>query len=204
MSDAIIILDIDGVLNGYPACWVDYVNSVLNTDFEDLYAVKEYLPYASYTRLKKVYRSCGVKRTLPVNPEAPLFAKALKDNGYFIHLVTSRPFERFENLKEDTVFWLTQNNIPYDSLRSSYKKPWEIHWSPSAIVVEDNRFFANEFAKRGHTVFLLDNKYNQGKLVLGVQRVSSLSEILRRLNINAKCNLGQVGSENKSAEGIVG
>ena len=44
-EEKICCFDVDGVLNYYPQCWIDYVNLTQGTDFDDLNVMKNTLPY---------------------------------------------------------------------------------------------------------------------------------------------------------------
>lgn len=109
-------IDIDGILNYYPACWVDFINRETGLNFKDKAEAKRGLSPEEYRSLKDRYRKSEFKANLPIRQSALELLKHLKDKGYLITLVTSRPFENYPLLADVTAKWLTKNNIPYDTL----------------------------------------------------------------------------------------
>jgi len=89
----VCFLDVDGVLNFYPQCWIDYINMKLNTEIKTLNEAKNVLSYKTYTDLKRDYRESDYKRNLEVRRGAGAFSQFLKKNGYKIVITTSRPVE---------------------------------------------------------------------------------------------------------------
>jgi uncharacterized HAD superfamily protein len=179
------VLDIDGVLNTYPDCWVDFINNTCGTSFESLLQAKVKLSYIVYKNLKRSYRASGYKRTLPIREGAVEFTKKLRAAGYPIALVTSRPFDDYPDLREQTSFWLDSNGFEYNDLIHSKHKHADIiiYYPEMSFMVEDNRAFANDIANLGYRVYLMNNKYNQGATFSNVVRVDSLEEILKLRNI---------------------
>jgi uncharacterized HAD superfamily protein len=176
-------LDIDGVLNTYPDCWVEFINAQLGTSYGTLSEAKKILSYKTYKDLKHFYRTSGYKRNLPIMDDAVRLTKALRALEYKIVIVTSRPFDDYPGLKWDTEYWLDKNGFEYDDLLHSRYKHADIvlHYPEIEFMVEDNRSFANDISRFRFKVYLLNNKYNQGEISYGVQRVDSLDEIIQSL-----------------------
>lgn len=184
-------IDIDGVLNDYPDCWVNYLNEALGTEYADLNEAKANVPFAIYNYAKEKYRSSGIKEMLPVKPDAKQLMRVLKSYGYIIVIMTSRPIYQNQNVFEQTVRWLKKNGLPYDDLFFTDKKNMTIakYFPNIEFVIEDNRKNANEIAAMGKPVFLMDNKYNQGELFPLVTRVKDLEEVCKiivEVNENAR------------------
>jgi uncharacterized HAD superfamily protein len=182
-AEKICIFDIDGVLlSCYPQCWVDFVNKNLETDFKNLNALKSGLSYDEYRFQKRMYRLCGIKANLPADEHAALVTQTLKQQGWTIIIVTARPAQDYPCLAEQTKYWLEKNKIVYDFIEfgEKNKRAKVLQDFPHAkFVVEDNSYLANQMAKWGYKVFLVENPYNAG-LVLesSIIKIKSLQEIL--------------------------
>jgi uncharacterized HAD superfamily protein len=183
----ICALDIDGVLNYYPDCWVDFVNLRTGTEqkFDDINQVKKRLSYLAYKRLKHEYRESAFKASVLANEEAIEFTHILRRAGYFVVIVTARPFDDYPGLMMRTLGWLTANNFHFDDLFNSRKKHIDIMLRHPYLdfMVEDNRAIANSIAGFGRRVFLMSNRYNSGKIAMGVERVESFADILAELKL---------------------
>lgn len=181
MNEKVCIFDIDGVLNYYPDSYVEFVNDKLGTDYQDLYEVKDKISYSEYRKLKKEYRTSGYKENLLVRPEAFNSLLEIKNRGYYIIILSSRPVQEINSLIMQTTNWLRKNGLIYDYLIFEKEKHLEIiqKFSNVKFVVEDNRAYANSIAKYGSKVFLVDNKYNKGDLEPNVVRIQNINDILK-------------------------
>lgn len=181
MKTKICIFDIDGVLNYYPDCYVDFVNEQLSQKFNSLEEIKNTLCYSDYKRIKEHYRTCGIKEDLQVRENAKTILRTLKQLGYYIIILSSRPVDEYNSLIIQTTNWLKKNQLEYDYLAFGQEKHLDIiqKFGNVEFVVEDNRKFANNIAKHGYKVYLLDNKYNQGYLEENIKRIKNLQEILK-------------------------
>lgn len=185
----ICIIDIDGVLNTYPDCYLEFVDKEYGYHFETLNEMKDWLGYAEYKRIKEAYRTSGYKESLVVSSGAVEFMKHLKEQGYYIIILSARPVDRYNTLIMQTTNWLKKNEIEYDYLMFNGSKNLEIiqKFDNVEFVVEDNRYYANSIAKHGYQVFLVSNRYNAGKLENNVQRVQSLTEIKEKYLGGQRC-----------------
>lgn len=183
MQRKICALDIDGVLNYYPNCWIGYVNKVGGFRFNNLNDMRNILSYAEYVRFKDMYRSGDFKASLEPRVAVSEFTRLLKFSGYDIIIITSRPFEQYPHLRMLTHNWLRDNGIIYDDLFNSQKKHLDIFrfYPELEFMVEDNRMFANNISELGYKVFLMNNDYNIGETNKNVVRIDLLDEILKYL-----------------------
>ena len=179
MKEKICIFDIDGVLNNYPDCYVDFVNEQLKENFNSLIEIKDSICYSDYKYIKELYRTSGYKENLPVKLFAKELLQELKIRGYYIIILSSRPVDKYNELIIQTTNWLKKNNLEYDYLMFGEEKHLDIiqKFGTVEFIVEDNRKFANNIAKHGYKVYLLDNKYNQGETEESIKRIKSLNEI---------------------------
>lgn len=108
--------DIDGIINNYPKCFLDFFNSrqsilptvdnleFLKNKYNDLYKF-----------FKHQYRLSDYKYSIPVNPIIKDLINNLS-NSYGIVILTTRPFERYEGMFSRTYNWLAGAGIKFDYL----------------------------------------------------------------------------------------
>jgi uncharacterized HAD superfamily protein len=176
----ICAIDLDGVLVDYPYAWINYVNQQLNEHFTNLHELKDSLTFNQYKKLKYAYRTSGIKATLSQINGASELTKMLRLKGYLIIILTARPLYEIPEVFRDTLLWLRNNNICYDTLFVGKDKHIKIlkYFKDLNFIIEDNAEIANSIAEHGYKVFLLDNEYNQQKLHNNVTRIYSLNEVV--------------------------
>jgi len=181
-AEKIACIDIDGVLMScYPECWINYLNEELSTNFKDLNETKKNVSYDDYRQIKEKYRKSGIKETFPADPYAAEVTEALKQNGYSIIIMTARPANKYPELYHQTINWLNKNKILYDNIYFGEKDKHakilsEMHHIK--FCIEDNSYIANQIAKWGYKVYLVNTKYNEGlKTEPKVVRIDNLNEI---------------------------
>jgi 5'(3')-deoxyribonucleotidase len=155
-SKTIVVCDIDGCLNYYPQCFVDWVNARFDLNLPNLERVKVMLG-SSYEGVKSAYRTCGVKRNQKVVPGAGKVLMDLRSRGYQIHLVTTRP--ELTAVVEDTKYWLLKNDIQHDRLVFTEDKVGYVsqHLDQINLVFEDDPGTAESMRRMGVEVFIVDN-----------------------------------------------
>jgi len=183
-KEKICCIDIDGVLlSVYPQCWIDFVNSKLKTKFNDLFKMKNTVPYDIYRKLKNEYRTCGIKETFKADEDAEELTKSLKKLGYTILIMSARPVKQYPSLYIQTTNWLNKNKISYDCVYYGEKDKHAkilMEISHLKFMIEDNSMIASQISKWGYKVFLLNNKYNKkAKTEKNVIRINKLREVLK-------------------------
>jgi uncharacterized HAD superfamily protein len=153
-----------------------------DTNADNLFVAKAILSYTHYKKLKDEYRSSSYKLHIPAREGAAEFLSMI-EKMYDILIITARPFDEYEELRQITTSWLKNNNLKYESLINSKKKHADIFstFSKLEFMIEDNRYIANNIAKVVPKVFLFSNKYNEGTTNLNVIRISSFDEILANI-----------------------
>lgn len=176
----VCFLDVDGVLNLYPQCWIDYINMKLNTEIKTLDEAKNVLSYKTYTDLKRDYRESDYKRNLEVRKGADAFSHFLKRNGYKVVIITSRPVEEHPRLIDGTIEWLKKNHILFDEIMFERNKPGAVvtKYPDLSFGVDDDKSRANLLGRWGYKIFLMDNNHNHGDTVKNVTRVFTFDEII--------------------------
>lgn len=131
------IIDIDGCLNYYPQCFLDWLSNIKGLKFDNYDSFKSHFK-ESYILYKNEYRLSGVKRELEVKSGSSEYINQLKQKGYIIYIVTSR--HNIGNVYQDTYYWLKNNGIYFDELFFIKKKGDLYLYCPDTnlIVVDDD------------------------------------------------------------------
>lgn len=199
----IAICDIDGVLGDYPATFLDFVSreesiagyhsqfSSDNVTHLDLYKYLE--GKVSSDRLKyykHIYRSSGEIRKESVLQGAQEFLHTLREKGYYVVLLTSRPFSTYKSLYLDTYMWLTSHGLEFDMLLNDSKKRDKI---TKLLETSDVQFIVDDDPKiisglvgidKLSKIYLMDRTYNQTYEAQDkVVRVRDFDEILEKEEI---------------------
>jgi hypothetical protein len=184
LDKPVIIFDIDGVINNYPDCFLDWLRKKKKLNYKTLEQLKAELDLKTYENLKTEYRVSREKRKQPINIETVKVMQSLKEKGEKIVLFTNRPVSKYKVINTDTLYWLNSNKIPFDAIYwSDYQRKEDIYKLKFKIkfIVEDNLDNAKNFNHEGHLVFLLQKTHNQdefykNKLLI---RIDSPLEILK-------------------------
>lgn len=136
---------------------------------------------------KDDFHSSGRFRTLPVIPGARDGLWKARKLGYTIVIVTARPHWQYKRIYADTLFWLEDQDIPYDRLLFNKDKVEVIHrqlapaW-PVAFV-EDHPRNALALASAHVHVLLYDQEHNrevsEGEYITRVHGWEDILETLK-------------------------
>jgi hypothetical protein len=162
----VILFDIDGVINNYPTCYLDWVRSQKGLDFKSMEEIKSNIDLKTYEQFKQEYRLSGEKRSQPINKDTVKLMTTLKNQGETIILFTNRPVTKYKIIYSDTLFWLKKNKIPFAAIYwSDFNQKNDIYKLKLKIkfIVEDDLNNAKNFNHEGYKVFLLNNVDNQDK-----------------------------------------
>ena len=204
----IVVCDIDGVIGDYPKTfleyvknneeeWVRYDGDPSHTDFLtenvsslDLYKYLEgKVPSQRLKMYKNSYRESGAIRNEKVVEGAREFLTELTNRGYYVVLLTSRPFDTYKSLYLDTYTWLVSNEIPFNALLNDSKKRSKVskllETSKVKFVVDDDpKLISNLEGLDGLSrLYLMDRSYNQSYTCTGkVRRAMSFDDILKEIS----------------------
>lgn len=155
----IAIIDIDGVLSDYPGSFLastPYLQKF--TNIQDAMSSD----YPLYNATKKHYRVSGIKVSIGVREGAKELLNYLRDNGYFIILLTARPYNKISRIYQDTLYWLDKNGLEYDAIIwEKEKAKYAIkHLKESNVVfcVDDEVKQVNELSSEFKTYFVENKK----------------------------------------------
>lgn len=175
-------IDIDGILNYYPSCWIDYVNEKIDMQFDTLDSMKLSLSYRDYKRLKSEYRESGVKENLMLRDKAKQTIDSLYDAGFDVIIISARPVEKHPTLYGQTIRWLMKNEIRFSNILFSDKKQYEVikYYPGLKFMVEDNSRVCNIMANIGYKMLILENDCN-AKNVLhnSVEKIYTIESVLQ-------------------------
>lgn len=153
-----VSIDIDGIFNDYPVCWLNYIKLTRGISYSSKEVARKELGEKVYSEIKDSYRTSEYKANLPVSEEARHFCRSLYERNYEIIIATSRPINnsKYPHLFELTRRWLEKNDIPFDDLR--YKARSEEFIAPLKkdlfFHIEDELEYAEFFASHGVKTFL--------------------------------------------------
>jgi uncharacterized HAD superfamily protein len=179
----VVVFDIDGVLNNYPQCLIDWINADLNVQFKSRDEIKTAIGLERYEKEKEAYRLSGAKRQQPINYDSVDALRKLKEK-YDIVLYTARPVRRYSQIYSDTLQWLSDNSIPFDAIFWSNLNKEDVFSLKLKIkfAVEDDHANAASFNEAGIRVYLLDTQFNQGYSHPLTTRIKHASEVLLHEN----------------------
>lgn len=175
-------VDLDGVLNYYPKCWLNYIYLKTGLNIKNLELAKQTLPYKSYIDLKRDYRESDYKLNLEIRDGACTFSHFLKRKEFKIIIKTQRPIKEHPCLFKGTIEWLRRNNILFDEILFNNNNPFMVlsKYPDLSFGVDDDRHYANLLGRWGYRIFLINN-HNQGEVGKNVTRVSTFNEIIEAL-----------------------
>ena len=161
----IIKIDIDGVLRDMLSTMCDIYNETYNESIKPS-DVKEYDVDKTFTKCYEIdgmsakyfffneysYDLCAYSNIINYAKEA---MDILHDLGYYIIIVS---YQKDYNNKHDTLVWLDEHNIYYDSICFTDRKDL-IHGD---IIVDDNPEFLN-ICNDNEEKILIDAPYNKNE-----------------------------------------
>ncbi len=169
-GEKVVIVDVDDVLCEFRSGFSKWL-----LDSHDIFTDVESSEYYFITELEetgqnpeKIFESfisdSGFLNLEPVKG-ARDFMLSLKDQGYFVHILTARPDDNLRCLY-NTFEWLEKNDIYFDKIDfSSEKLRWCVqsdYWCSNAIAfaVDDSPKHAAEYSKHGVKTFFPSKSYN--------------------------------------------
>ena len=112
----IILVDIDGCMNDYPIKYVEFVNSILGTDYKYSHEVKNGLQKEDFLEFKRLYFMLHQNNADSKYGLQDAMLKLM--DKYTVYILTSRA----PNCKLITYKWLAINNIVYNECFFQHNK----------------------------------------------------------------------------------
>lgn len=168
----VVIVDIDDVIADFRKTFSlflkDEYNIIADVESEQYYFVNEIIETGKYNPEKVFERFVELRKFkfLDLCEDVREYLSTLRENGYWIQLLTARPKE---NLKifYDTYFWLNSANIPFDRIDFS---PEKLRWCMNSqyynsgaikFAIDDSPKHALEYAEHGISVKVPLKSYNK-------------------------------------------
>lgn len=153
-----ISCDIDGILNTYPQCWLDYLAEKCGVRYQSVPEAKT--RESKYRMFKDEYRNSDYKAHLPMIQHNRDVINRMACSGHDIVMVTSRPIleSSYPNLFKNTKQWLEDNgvnfcNFDYKDKNAKFLDKYE----GVDFHIDDDPAYAGKVAEKGYKVFLLRN-----------------------------------------------
>jgi len=179
--DRVAMVDIDGVLTNYPQGFlssIGYCSPVKSLKMIDLSNEID-MEYSKLREYKHHWRENGGYKKLETKHD--FVPRDLKNSGYKVVMSSNRPFNQYRRIWGDTLEWLVEHNIPFDSLYFSEEKVdifSQIQKSNIHLVVEDDPSQIQKYSNEGMTILVPRCSYNQDLLCEGVYFFSDRPEFL--------------------------
>jgi uncharacterized HAD superfamily protein len=193
-ASKVAAIDIDGVLCAYPENIIAFMNRrfakvVTLKDIKSLHGVEDaYLEQgvkASDYRLARLdfLEEGWYSKYSPVMNGASEFTHKLKDLGYTIVLLSSRPYEKHHRIFGDTVEWCQANKIAFDIIYWDKDKDMRIikTFPNLRFLLDDDVDNVREVAKAGYLSILFERPYNRRSLTTNFLIASTYDEVIGHL-----------------------
>lgn len=200
----IIICDIDGVLSDYPKTFINFVNEkekeltgkdiminpeeISDLDLYKTLSAECLIPTSRIKKYKEEYRSEGLIRHEGVLSGAKEMIDSFKSKGYYVVLLTSRPFDKYKNLYLDTYVWLKSNGFKFDAIISDSKKRDKINKiaetsTIKAVIDDDPKIISGLIGLDSVSkIYMIDRSYNKSFNANDkVKRVFDYKEITKEI-----------------------
>jgi uncharacterized HAD superfamily protein len=139
---------------------------------------------------KEKYRLSKAKSTANVINGASEFTTKLRELGYTIIILTSRPYRKYHVIYNNTINWLVRHNIVFDAIIwEEEKEKYLVDKFPQTeFIVEDDIDNVKKLVQCGSLIFLKNTIYNANKVINSdnVIRFDDFTEIINRLTIQSK------------------
>jgi hypothetical protein len=160
----IAIIDIDGVLADLEYSMMEFIKEKFSdfSHFKNTREIKNKFPI-EYEKIKAEFRLGKYHRNIKLIDKADDFINKLAKD-FKIIIITARPYEKYNNLWADTMYWLKNNNIKFDALYFDNKKHEKIieifknNLSNIKFIVDDSAEICKQVEKIGIKSFKIDHK----------------------------------------------
>jgi len=202
-NQPVAIVDIDDVLANFREGFSKWLKKEYGVE-PDVNS-KEYYFISALSKIHmnsetvfKRYLDSGGFADLTVDTDNLKLLHQLKNQGYWIHLLTARPEEELQCLY-DTYFWITLQNIPCDAISFS---PEKFRWCAKSkyydaekimFAIDDAPKHAEDYAKHGIKCLVPSKSYNDH---LNHENIYLFDNYYHAKDILAGLNLMENGEKN--------
>ena len=149
-----VSFDLDGILNNYPKCFLDYVNASKKIKFRSIDNIKKN-SLKNYESLKDAYRKSNYKYNLKISKKLVNIINKFSLH-YNVLIITTRPFAKYKKMYRKTFLWLKKNNIKNFKLFS--KKKSIFTKNEILLHIDDKEEDINKIYNK-NTLYFLTSKY---------------------------------------------
>lgn len=111
----------------------------------------------------------------------------LRDAGYYVEIVTSKP----EWAEYSVWKWLGKWRPPANRVTIVTMEQRKVDMTAADVIIDDKPSTCNEFAEDGRTAILFDASHNQGvALADGVYRAADWQHVVELVHMDARGELG--------------
>lgn len=176
----VVGVDIDGVLNDYPGCFLQWVKINEGVHANALRFLKDKVGLRRYLELKRAYRESGEKVNQVVREGSREFLSRLRLLGFAVVALSKRPYWRYHRIYADTLEWFEKNRIVVDAILFHPEKHRKIveDFPNLVAMVEDDPDVSREVVAIGVPVALVHGELNRGADVVGARRFLGFRGVL--------------------------
>lgn len=165
-----VFVDLDNVMADYGGDFLRWAtNGQLSPSPNDLTSLHLNeilcLDDADYAELKRRWRVEGHKRNMTMIPGTHGALRRLSQ-WYDVVIISSRPADKYDNIREDTEYWLKQHDLQYSELVFTKEKFDYVHDHYSvddvlAIFDDDPKNLVKFAGKQTIQCYIVDRPYNR-------------------------------------------
>lgn len=165
-----VFVDLDNVMADYGGDFLRWAtNGQLSPSPNDLTSLHLNeilcLDDADYAELKRRWRVEGHKRNMTMIPGTHGALRRLSQ-WYDVVIISSRPADKYDNIREDTEYWLKQHDLQYSELVFTKEKFDYVHDRYSvddvlAIFDDDPKNLVKFAGKQTVQCYIVDRPYNR-------------------------------------------
>jgi hypothetical protein len=183
-TELLFSVDIDGVLNDYPYCWLEFILINTGLKFTTINEAKNNLGRDRYIEIKSNYRSSIYKENLPFAKDGVKFLNLITTLGFKIVVATSRPIKdkKYPDLHGLTMRWLNKNNInPLHLVFKNLEVSFVDEIRDIKYHIDDELKYAIPIADKNIRVFWLAKSDEDDYFHPNITKIKSLSEIEKHI-----------------------
>lgn len=180
-------IDLDGVIGNVSYSIINSINGVYNTHYREgdiaEYYIWDWFPEIEKATAIAMFKNPGFYLNMPPLPKAVKSVNKLKEDGWWVDIVTARDWACLTV----TLEWLRDEKVQYDRLSfvDSDKKSDYAQEEGFDFFVEDKPDTANQLTEVVPLVYLVDAPYNKNvnNGVLRIRDLNSMLNDLKRRNL---------------------
>jgi hypothetical protein len=147
-----ISFDIDGVINDYPKCFLEFYASRYGEMFKSLAELKLKVGDISYREAKRAYRMSDYKYSVSIDGVIKELMQDL-NCSHELYILSSRPFDEFPGMYDRTCDWLNAGGIPFRKILP--KATQSLNDAAISLHIDDEMLHVSGLLGSVHTRFVV-------------------------------------------------